>query len=149
MPVRDIKNFAEVADTIGTGGQPSEAQLKDVAAAGYEVVVNLGLLDPKYCLPDEAGLVASLGMLYHHVPVVFTDPQPADFRRFVEVMDAHRDQKVFVHCAANFRVSTFVALYGEVRLDWPRARADAHVRTFWEPNEVWLAFIGNCRAQEF
>ncbi len=149
MPLTDIKNFAQVGDALATGGQPSEAQLKEVASAGYQVVVNLALLDPKYCLSDEAGLVAALGMQYHHVPVVFTAPQPADFRRFVEVMDAHRAQKVFVHCAANFRVSAFVALYGEVRLDWPRDRADAHIRTFWEPNEVWLAFIRDCRAQEF
>jgi hypothetical protein len=38
-------------------------------------------------------------------------------------MDASRDKKVFVHCAANYRVSSFVALYGEARLGWSRSRA--------------------------
>jgi protein tyrosine phosphatase (PTP) superfamily phosphohydrolase (DUF442 family) len=145
MAIGEIKNFVEV-DGIATGGQPSEAQLKEVAAAGYQVVVNLGLLDPRYCLPDEAGLVAGLGLEYHHIPVVFTEPTPGDFRRFVEVMTAHRDQKVFVHCALNWRVSAFVALYGELHCGWPRSRADAHLRTFWEPNEVWTAFARDCRA---
>ena len=27
--------------------------------------------------------------------------------------------------------------------------ANAHVRTFWEPNEVWTKFIQDCRAMDF
>jgi protein tyrosine phosphatase (PTP) superfamily phosphohydrolase (DUF442 family) len=146
MPIGEIKNFAAVGDVIATGGQPSESQLKDVASAGYQVVINLGLMDPKYCLRDEAGVVATLGMEYHHIPVVFTDPKPGDFQRFVDVMASHRDQKIFIHCALNWRVSAFVALYGELRLGWPRSRADAHMSTFWEPNEVWTNFARDCRA---
>lgn len=149
MPIWEIKNFVEVDGAIATGGQPSESQLKEVAAAGYQVVINLGLLDPKYCLRDEAGLVAGLGMEYFHIPVVFTDPEPGDFRRFVDVMTSHRDQKIFIHCALNWRVSAFVALYGELHLGWPRPRAESHMRTFWEPNDVWTNFARDCRAMEF
>lgn len=145
MSVKWIKNFVEVGGVGATGGQPSELELKELASAGYEVVINLGLLDPKYCLRDEAGLVADLGMEYHHIPVVFTDPMPDDFRRFVDTMDSHRNDRVFIHCALNWRVSTFVALYGEVRLGWPRSKADAHARKFWEPNDVWLSFARECR----
>jgi len=148
MPLEEIKNFVEIGDLMGTGGQPSESQLKDVASAGYQVVINLGLLDPKYCLRDEAGLVGDLGMEYHHIPVVFTDPKTDDFRRFMNVMASHRDQKVFVHCALNWRVSAFVALYGELRLGWPPSIADAHMRTFWEPNDVWVEFARACRAMD-
>jgi protein tyrosine phosphatase (PTP) superfamily phosphohydrolase (DUF442 family) len=149
MSLGEIQNFVQVGDMIATGGQPSESQLKDVAAAGYQVVINLGLLDPKYCLRDEAGLVADLGMEYHHIPVVFTDPKPHDFVRFRDVMASHGTQKIFVHCALNWRVSAFVALYGERRLGWPRPRADAHMRIFWEPNEVWTDFVHDCRAMDF
>jgi protein tyrosine phosphatase (PTP) superfamily phosphohydrolase (DUF442 family) len=148
MPLGEIKNIVEIGDRIGTGGQPSESQLKDVASAGYQVVINLGLLDPKYCLPDEAGLVADLGIEYHHIPVVFTDPKTDDFRRFVDVMASHRDHKVFIHCALNWRVSAFVALYGELRLRWPQSRADAHMRLFWEPNDAWIDFARDCRAMD-
>ncbi|HEX3904589.1 MAG TPA: protein tyrosine phosphatase family protein [Polyangia bacterium] len=149
MSLGEIKNFVEVGDMIATGGQPSESQLKDVASAGYQVVINLGLLDPKYCLPDEAGLVAGLGMEYHHIPVVFTDPKPGDFRRFSDVMASHGTHKIFIHCALNWRVSAFVALYGEVRLGWPRPTANSHMRTFWEPNDVWTKFVQECRAMDF
>jgi protein tyrosine phosphatase (PTP) superfamily phosphohydrolase (DUF442 family) len=143
----DIKNFVRVDERLGTAGQPTEAQLGDVAADGYAAVVNLGLLDPKYCLADEAGLVASLGMEYRHVPVRFDAPAVEDLRAFAATMDAWAGKKVFAHCAANYRVSAFVALYGELRLGWTRARADALARRWWQPNDTWRAFLERCRAE--
>src|SRR5438105_13496653 len=98
MAIEDIRNFVSVSGDLATGGQPTEAQLHDVARAGYEVVVNLGLLDPRYCLADEAGLVQSLGMAYDHVPVDFTAPEAADLEKFFGVMEACAQKKVFVHC---------------------------------------------------
>ena len=98
MALVAIKNFVCVDARLATAGQPTEGQLAEVAAAGFEAIVNLGLLDPKYCLPDEAGAVASLGMAYRHIPVKFDRPTVEDFRAFVTAMDAWSDRKVFVHC---------------------------------------------------
>ncbi len=147
MALTDIKNFLRIDERLGTAGQPTEAQLGDVAAGGYAAVINLGLLDPKYCLPDEAGVVAALGLEYRHIPVKFDAPTVEDFRAFASTMDAWSGEKIFVHCAANFRVSAFVALYGELRLGWPRARADALAQALWQPNDVWRAFIERVRAE--
>jgi protein tyrosine phosphatase (PTP) superfamily phosphohydrolase (DUF442 family) len=147
MTLAEIRNFVEIDERLGTAGQPTEEQLREVAAAGYAAVVNLGLLDPKYCLPDEAGLVASLGMEYRHIPVKFDAPTVDDFRAFAAAMDTLHTKKTFVHCAANYRVSAFVALWGELRLGWTRARADEHARRLWQPNETWLAFLERCRAE--
>ena len=61
MNLDDIKNFVAIDPRIGTAGQPTEAELRDVAAAGDQAVVNLGLLNPEYCLPDEAGLARRSG----------------------------------------------------------------------------------------
>lgn len=145
MALEEIRNFVSVSDDLNTAGQPTADQLRDVAASGCDVVVNLGLLDPRYCLEDEAGLVRSLGMTYHHIPVDFTAPRFEDLETFVAVMDASRDKKVFVHCAANYRVSSFVALFGQARLGWSSDRADAHVRKVWQPNATWAAFIDAAR----
>jgi protein tyrosine phosphatase (PTP) superfamily phosphohydrolase (DUF442 family) len=147
VAITDIRNFLPIDERLGTAGQPTEEQLGDVAAEGYAAVVNLGLLDPKYCLADEAGLVASLGMDYRHIPVKFDAPAVDDFRAFVTALDDLGDKKTFVHCAANYRVSAFVALWGELRRGWPRARADEHARRLWAPNETWLAFLERCRAE--
>jgi len=140
-----IKGFVGLDAGLATAGQPSEAELGEVAASGFEVVVNLGLLDPRYCLADEAGTVRSLGLEYHHVPVDFQAPSVEDFRRFSLVMEGSRGKRTLVHCAANYRASCFVALYGEAELGWSRAQADAHVARVWEPNETWLAFLRRVR----
>lgn len=145
MALEHIKNFLLVMPNLATSGQPSETQLRDVAAAGFEVVINLGLLDLRYCLPNEAGLVQSLGLEYHHIPVNFESPQLEDLRRFFSVMDTAQGKKVFVHCAANKRVSSFVALYGETKLCWSREKANALINRIWQPDEVWTLFIAQAR----
>ena len=142
MALDDIKNFVAASDWLGTAGQPSEAQLRDVASAGFEVVVNLGLLDSRYCLADEAGTVSGLGLGYHHIPVDFNAPQLDDLRRFFDAMDDAKDERVFVHCAANYRV---FELRGALRRGRQAGRSpeqgDAHIRRIREPNETWTRFI--------
>lgn len=141
-PLSKIVNVCIVDDRLGTSGQPSEAQLADIAAAGYRVVINLALHDdPRYSLPDERGAVEALGIEYVHIPVVFTAPKDEDVARFFDAMDAHRDQKLWVHCAANYRVSAFLGLYRVLRLGWDRDAAFEQLKSFWEPNEVWRDLI--------
>lgn len=145
--LEQIKNFVWATPVIATAGQPAREQLSEVAAHGFVTVINLGLLDPRYCLPDEAGLVAGLGLAYHHIPVAFVAPRLQDLERFFSVMDETGASKVFVHCAANKRVTVFVALYGEVRLGWPEERADALITQVWQPNAIWLDFIEQARSR--
>ena len=66
MAIEDIKNFVSLSEQLATAGQPSEQQVQELAREGFEVVVNLGLLDPRYCLADEAGLTGSLGWCTPH-----------------------------------------------------------------------------------
>jgi protein tyrosine phosphatase (PTP) superfamily phosphohydrolase (DUF442 family) len=136
-----IRNFVEVNAWLATAGQPSEAELADVAASGFELVVNLGLSDPRYCLADEAGSVARLGLVYEHLPVDFKAPKLDDFLRFERVLLGAGGRRTFVHCAANYRVSCFVALYGQRHFGWSRERALAHVHTVWAPDETWRTFM--------
>ena len=147
MPIDEIKNFIAVNDHLGTGGQPSEDQVRDIAEGGYEVVVNLGLLGQPYSLPDEAGLVQSLGLDYHHIPVDFKGPRQEDFTAFVDAMDGVDGKRVFVHCAANYRVACFVGLYGQARLGWTREQSDEHMAKIWQPDDVWSPFIDEARRE--
>jgi protein tyrosine phosphatase (PTP) superfamily phosphohydrolase (DUF442 family) len=142
----EIDNFVPIGDRIGTSGQPRDTQLSTIAREGYAAVINLGMLDPRYCLADEAGLVASLGMDYRHIPVPFDAPTLAHLDTFIATMDEWRDRRVFVHCAANWRVSSFMALYGELRLGWTRERADAHALDLWDMNQCWTNFLRDGRA---
>jgi len=142
-----IYNYRAVDEAIGTSGQPTVAQLAGIAQAGYRTVINLALHDdPRYSLPDEAGTVRSLGMDYVHIPVQFATPTEADLKAFFAAMDAHGGEKVWVHCAANMRVSAFLGLYRVLRQGWPKDKAFELMRGLWEPNEVWSAFIAKALA---
>ena len=141
MSTDDIKNLIVLSPRLATAGQPSEAQLRALAGEGWQLVVNLGLMDKRYCLDDERGLVAALGMDYRHIPVEFASPQLADLSAFFEVMDANAERRVLVHCAANYRVTCFVALYGQVRHGWSAAQAAELIARIWQPDLVWLYFM--------
>jgi uncharacterized protein (TIGR01244 family) len=137
-----IHNYRAVDDTLGTSGQPTEAQLAAVAQAGFTTVINLALHDdPRYSLPDEAGTVRSLGLDYVHIPVQFAAPTQGDLLAFFDAMDVHQGEKVWVHCAANMRVSVFLGLYRMIRQGWRRERAFELMDGLWKPNEVWTSFI--------
>ncbi len=139
--LKEIYNFLPLDDRVATAGQPTESQLAEIAQAGYQVVINLAISVSDNALPDEGGLATALGMTYIHIPVIWEAPQAADLESFFAAMEAHRERRVFVHCAANMRVSTFMALYRVLRLGWAMPAAMQHVYKIWKPNETWQAFI--------
>ena len=140
--IRDVRNFRALDEDLLTAGQPSENQLADAARQGCQVVINLALHDdPRYSLKDEAGTVRGLGMDYVHIPVQFTAPAEQDLLAFVAAMDAHRGEKILVHCAANYRVTAFVGLYRVIREGWTSESAFEPLRSVWEPDDVWRRFI--------
>ena len=127
---------------VWSSGQPTVAQLHAIAAAGFSTVINLALHDdPRYSLPDEAATVASLGMQYLHIPVQFAAPTRADLLAFFAAMQGHCGEKVWLHCAANIRVSAFLGLHRVMNLRWERAAAFAQMDELWQPDAVWSAFI--------
>lgn len=136
-----IYNYLELTDSLSTAGQPDEAELAAVARAGFQVVINLAMERDEYSPRDEAGTARALGMEYEHLPVVWTHPTRERFEAFRQAMKRHEGQKVFVHCAANMRVSVFTALYRILELGWTRDEAMGWVQKIWEPNETWQGFI--------
>lgn len=140
--VSDIYNYRQAAPNLATSGQPSEEQLRTIANEGYAVIVNLALHDdPRYSLTDEAASVQALGLEYIHIPVQFGTPNERDLLKFFEVMELHESRRVWVHCAANKRVTAFLGLYWRLRKGWPEGRAFALLREIWQPDAVWGKFI--------
>jgi protein tyrosine phosphatase (PTP) superfamily phosphohydrolase (DUF442 family) len=136
-----IYNYLPLTDTLVTAGQPTREQLSAIADAGFEVVINLALPTSDNAILEEGDIVYALGMHYVHIPVIWEQPTLADFERFCDAMEDCARERVFVHCAANMRVSVFVALYRIRRLGWGRDAALAAVREVWEPDAVWSDFI--------
>lgn len=137
----EICAFRAIGDSLGTAGQPTEEQFRLVREAGFEAVVNLALPTSDHALANEGSIVTGLSMSYVHIPVDFKSPESRDFRAFCRVMAAFEGRRVFVHCAANMRVSSFVFLYRVLCQRIDRAEAERDLRAVWEPDEVWSRFI--------
>jgi protein tyrosine phosphatase (PTP) superfamily phosphohydrolase (DUF442 family) len=146
----DIYNYLPLTERLLTGGQPTEKQFAAAAAAGVRTVINLAVVTSTNALPGEAHVVTNLGMKYIPIPVDWENPTLTDLDRFCDAMDMHASQKVLVHCAANMRVSVFVALYRILHLDWDRERAFNETRRIWEPDqdETWRNFIAAALASK-
>src|SRR5215211_127014 len=99
MSTQEIYNYRKVNDQVITGGQPTEEHLQAAADEGFDTVINLATINPRYSLDDEAGLVQSLGMVYQHIPVDWENPKVSDFAAFEQVMQAIRTEKTLIHCA--------------------------------------------------
>jgi protein tyrosine phosphatase (PTP) superfamily phosphohydrolase (DUF442 family) len=139
--LKNIYNFSSLGEKLGTAGQPTAEQFRAVREAGFEVVVNLAMPTSDNAIPHEGSLVTSLGMCYVHIPVNFEAPQAADFQAFCRTMEAFEDRRIFVHCAANKRVSAFVFLYRVLKEKVPVSVAERELHSIWEPDEVWTQFI--------
>ena len=139
--LHEIDNFIPISDRLATAGQPNAAQFADISQANYRTVVNLALPTSTNAIAQEADIVAAHQMNYVHIPVEWEAPTLADFVRFVQVLQAHPEQKIFVHCAKNMRVSAFIYLYRCIFTQTDPAIAQQSLYQIWTPNDTWQAFI--------
>lgn len=149
MSTQEIYNYSKVNDQIITGGQPTAEQLKSAAKDGVKTVINLATFNPERSLEDEAGLVQSLGMAYHHIPVEWEYPKESDFEAFENVVSQLDGGKTLIHCAANFRVTAFYGLYALKHLDWTDEQVEAFRAPIWQGSDypIWEKFISQMKTK--
>jgi protein tyrosine phosphatase (PTP) superfamily phosphohydrolase (DUF442 family) len=152
MTTESILNFIRIGDSVGTGGQPTQEQFEAARGEGYQAVVNLAPSNAEnHALADEDRVVGSLGMAYHHIPVEWASPTLEHFNAFVKTMESLKDKKVLVHCAANFRVTMFYALYATRNEGWSEQQADDLIARIWESrpdyrmDATWKSFLNDVR----
>lgn len=141
--MKDIYNYQFLNENLSSSGMPTAEQMKEVAEAGTQVVINLAPAIVKDALPNEDSLVKSLGMEYVHIPVEWNKPTKQNLEDFFAAMDEHQGEKVLVHCQANYRASSFVMLYRTLRLGWKKEDAIPVMEKMWNPEDfpVWQKFI--------
>ena len=137
MSSAEIFNFIRIDDKTVTAGQPTEDQLRSVSSEGYQAVINLATIDPRYSLDDEEKSCKSLGMTYFHIPVEWENPRLEDYEEFKRVMTEVADQQVLIHCAANYRVTAFYAAYANRFLGWSDEQASNLRDRIWASNPDW------------
>ena len=137
----NIFNFLPISNSVATAGQPTEQQLPLLKAAGYQVVINLAPHTAENALPDEKMSVESLGLEYVHIPVNYNQPTIEDFDRFCTSMEENTQKSIFVHCAANCRVSAFMYLYRRLHEGLSDEQAQIELQKIWTPNKTWRQFM--------
>jgi len=141
MHLSEIRAYLPISEAIATAGQPTTEQLRLIQQAGYATVINLALPTSTNALTNEKEQVEQLGMTYVHIPVEWEMPQLSDLEQFFEAVTAHKKAPVFIHCAANMRVSAFMYLYHRLQCQMPHEKAVIYLNQIWSPNPIWQAFI--------
>lgn len=136
-----VYNYVRISDRIATSGQPASDQFKIIAAAGFTSVVNLAMHDSDGAIREEGHLIASSGMSYFHIPVPFDAPTATHLRHFIQLMEMLEDEKVWVHCAMNYRVSAFMLLYLTLVKGHAVETVKSPVFDEWRPDAVWQQFM--------
>ena len=141
--MNELYNYKFFHEKLSSSGMPTAEQMKSVAEAGVQLVINLAPHDVKKAIPNEPELVEALGMQYLNIPVNWGTPTKDGLNIFMDAMDANQDKKIHVHCEANFRASAFIAMYRILRLGWKREEALEIMHTIWDDDAypVWKMFI--------
>ena len=139
--MENIYNYLKISDKLATAGQPSVEEFSHIKQAGYQLVINLALKDSSNALANEKEIVETQGMQYVHIPVIWENPTEEKLQEFIQVMKTNADKKVFVHCAANKRVSTFIYLYRRYQEGVSEEAAQKDLDRIWIPNQTWQQFI--------
>ena len=137
-----IFNYYKVPGLFETSGQPNNKQLISIANGGYEAVINLA---PNTTIEgriiNEEGILKSNNITYIHIPVDFNNPLDEDFNKFVAALEQNKHKKIWVHCAANMRVSAFVFKYRRDVLGLSPKNIEEDLEAIWVPNKTWSSFL--------
>lgn len=140
--IKKIFNYYKVPDLFETSGQPNNKQLISIANGGYEAVINLA---PNTTIEgriiNEEAILKSNNISYIHIPVDFNNPLDEDFNKFVAALEQNKHKKIWVHCAANMRVSAFVFKYRRDVLGLSQKNIEEDLEAIWVPNKTWSSFL--------
>ncbi len=132
-----ILNFIKINELISTSGQPKIEEFEFIAKEGFEVVINLAVSKTSNALENEDKIASSLNMSYIHIPVDFENPKISDLKLFLNILQALGANKVWIHCAKNYRVSAFMYVYHKYILHTPFEEIDLSIFEKWQPSLVW------------
>lgn len=139
--LQQIRNFYQVDENIATAGQPTIEEFTIVKQNNFDLIINLATKDSPGAIYNEEVVINTLGLDYIHIPVNFRAPVISDLQQFFEAMEQNRNKHIFVHCALNWRVASFIFLYRTVKCNLPISKVVPDLHAVWQPDNVWQSFI--------
>ena len=144
--IKNIQDYYQISDRLATSGQPTKEQFNLIAKSGYQIIINLAMSTSTNALANEGVIVTDLGMVYIQIPVVWEHPKLEDVKLFFQTMRSFKDDRVWIHCAKNMRVSCFVYLWQKYVLQLSEAEARSTMDRIWQPTGVWQELIEQAEA---
>ena len=132
-----ILNHIKINELISTSGQLKIEEFELIANEGFEVVINLAVPTTSNSLENEDKIVFNLNMSYIHIPVSFENPKISDLKLFLNILQSLGANKVWIHCAKNYRVSAFIYVYHKYILHTPFEEIDLSIFDIWKPSLIW------------
>ena len=123
-----IKNFGQMDDRFFRGGQPKEAEYKELAALGIKTIIDLRDDPTNY----EKTSAEALGMRYVNISMSDKDyPSAAKIEEFLKLVDDPSTGKFYVHCAGGrHRTGVMGAVYRFNHYGWDYNQAYAEMKKY-------------------
>ena len=64
-----------------------------------------------------------------------------DFKKFVIYVQKYNNKNLWIHCAANMRVSAFTYKFRRDILNIKHEKIIHDMEAIWKPNETWSSFL--------
>lgn len=117
--LKGVPNFGEVTDKLYRGGKPSAEGVAGLAHESVGLVINLSGENNV-----ERDRVTKAGMEYVAIPWHCFHAQNEQVAKFLRVLRAHPDKKIFVHCRlGDDRTGMMIASYRMAEQGWTAQQA--------------------------
>ena len=80
----------------------------------------------------------NLNLEYIHIPVDFKKPTIENYEVFELALNKFDGKKIWIHCAANYRVTVFFSIWAEKNLGWTKEKANKLVDSIWKSDPNWV-----------
>lgn len=120
---------AAYIEGVTGAGQPDEAELERLSAAGYAAIIDLRLPSEERGLADERSSVESQGMSYIPLPIDSRTDITFDKANELDRILAEIDGPVLIHCGSGNRVGALMSLRASMNGAEDETAVEAGIQT--------------------
>jgi protein tyrosine phosphatase (PTP) superfamily phosphohydrolase (DUF442 family) len=146
----ELPRMHQMSERLYRGAQPRHGGLRRLSELGINTVINLRGAGA-HTRADEAE-ARSLGLNYHNIPLpIWGRPNADDVRRVMEIIDAEKSGRVFIHCRDGIdRTGMIVALHRISQEGWSTDKATAEAMQYgMRKHQYWMRdYIGDFHARQ-
>jgi len=136
-----IGKYYQYTPLLSSGAQPTEGEITQLKADGFEAIINISPSSARNALLNEAVLVERANMDYVHFPVDCSLLRPIHYQTFKGIIYGFKGRRIFVHCGGNIKSSNLLHMYDvlENKIDETESLKTLHKIQI--PEEKWFNYF--------